>query len=96
VEAFIKSAHVSIDKKIALKDVTFSNSVVEGNFRIMKQSYFRRRSILSHTIVQEMDFFVNDYNYKRPHYIHELPTIKKKHSKIKKKHTCQVFGSAIF
>jgi len=74
VESFIKSSHVSIDKKIALKDVTFSNSIIEGNFRIMKQSYFRKRQILSETIVQEMDFFVDDYNNHRPHYVHEIYT----------------------
>lgn len=74
VSQFIKQSHVSIEKKIALKDVTFSNSVVEGNFRIMKQSYFRKRTILSDTIEKEMDFFVDDYNNHRPHYIHEIYT----------------------
>lgn len=74
IESFIKSSHVSIDKKVALKDVTFSNSVVEGNFRIMKQSYFRRRTILSDTIEKEMDYFVDDYNNHRPHYVHEIYT----------------------
>ncbi len=79
VEDFIRSSHVAIDKKIALKDVTFSNSVVEGNFRIMKQSYFRKRSILSNTIVKEMDFFVEDYNNHRPHYIHQIYTPREIH-----------------
>lgn len=74
IESFIQASHVSIDKKIALKDVTFSNSIVEGNFRIMKQSYFKKRIIFSNTIVREMDFFVQDYNDHRPHYIHEIYT----------------------
>jgi len=80
VESFIKSSHVAIDKKVALKDVTFSNSVVEGNFRIMKQSYFRRRTILSTTAVSEMDYFVNDYNNHRPHYQHEFYTPSEVHN----------------
>jgi len=74
IESFIRDSHVSIDKKVALKDVTFSNSVVEGNFRIMKQSYFRKRSILSSTIEKEMEFFVRDYNTMRPHYEHKIYT----------------------
>lgn len=78
---FINASHVAIDKKIALKDVTFSNSVVEGNFRIMKQSYFRRRTIISDTIGKEMDFLVKDYNNHRPHYTHEIYTPSEIHAK---------------
>ena len=80
VADFIKSSHVAIDKKVALKDVTFSNSIVEGNFRIMKQSYFRRRTIIADTMVKEMDFFVEDYNNHRPHYEHEIYTPAEIHS----------------
>jgi hypothetical protein len=40
----------------------------------MKQSYFRKRTILSSTMVKEMDFFVKDYNELRPHYEHEIYT----------------------
>ena len=74
IDSFIKSSHVAIDKKVALKDIIFSNSVVEGNFRIMKQSYFRKRTILAETMVAEMEYFVNDYNNHRPHYQHEFYT----------------------
>ena len=47
----------------------------------MKQSYFRRRTILSDTIEKEMDFFVRDYNEHRPHYVHEIYTPSEIHSK---------------
>lgn len=74
IHDFIKNCHINIDKKIALKDVTFSNSVIEGTYRIMKSSYFRNKQILSTTIEQEIEFFVNDYNNNRPHYIHKIYT----------------------
>ena len=60
--------------KIALKEVHFSNSIVEGTFKIMKQSYFKYRDILSDAIKKEVDFFVQDYNEIRPHYEHGIFT----------------------
>jgi len=57
-----------------LKDVTFSNSVIEGTYRIMKSSYFRKKQILSSNIEQELEFFIDDYNNNRPHYIHKIYT----------------------
>jgi len=73
----------AIDKQfgVDLKDVTFSNSIVEGNFLIMKQSYFRKRTILSNTISKVMDFFVEDYNSHRPHFAHEIYTPSEIHLK---------------
>ena len=74
IHDFIKSCHVNIDKKIALRDVVFSNSIVEAPYRILKSRYFQNRPILSTTIKQELDFFVEDYNNNRPHYAHVLYT----------------------
>ena len=74
IQEFIKSCHVNIKKKIALRDVMFSNSIVEAPYRILKSRYFQNRPILSTTIKQEMEFFVNDYNNHRPHYAHILYT----------------------
>ncbi len=74
IHDFIKSCHVNIDKKIALRDVVFSNSIVEAPYRILKSRYFQNRPILSTTIQQELDFFVEDYNNNRPHYAHVLYT----------------------
>uniref|UniRef100_UPI003F6CBF8F integrase catalytic domain-containing protein n=1 Tax=Polaribacter sp. TaxID=1920175 RepID=UPI003F6CBF8F len=61
IHEFIKNQQVQITKKIALKDVKFSNSIIEGTYRILKSKYFQDRPILSTSINQEVDFFVNDY-----------------------------------
>ncbi|MEQ9262025.1 MAG: DDE-type integrase/transposase/recombinase [Owenweeksia sp.] len=74
IHDFIRSCHVNIKKKIALRDVMFSNSIVEAPYRILKSGYFQNRPILSTTIKQEMEFFVHDYNNNRPHYAHMLYT----------------------
>ncbi len=73
-KAFVAFISVNIEKKIALRDVVFSNSIVEAPYRILKSRYFQNRPILSTTIQQELDFFVNDYNNNRPHYAHILYT----------------------
>ncbi len=74
VANFIKSCEVSIQKKIALKDVTFSNSIVEGPYKIMKSYYFRKKEIYASTIKDELDFFVHDYNYNKPCHKHRYFT----------------------
>ena len=74
IAEFIKNCHVNINKKIALKDVTFSNSVVEGPYKIMKTYYFRTKEILSTTIYEELKFFIEDYNYNRPCHKHKIYT----------------------
>ncbi len=74
VNDFIKNQQVKINKKIALKDVTFSNSIIEGTYRILKSKYFQDRPIISTTIEREVDFFVYDYNNVRPHYEHKIYT----------------------
>ena len=57
IKGYIQRAHVDIRMKIALKEVHFSNSIVEGTFKIMKQSYFKYRDILSDAIKKEVDFY---------------------------------------
>jgi len=74
VADFIKDCEISINKKIALKDVTFSNSIVEGPYKIMKSYYFRRKDIYASTIEAEVDFFISDYNYKKPCHKHKYFT----------------------
>ena len=41
IHEIIKNCKVGIDKKIALKDVLFSNSLSESNNRIIKQTYLK-------------------------------------------------------
>jgi len=74
IHEFIKSSHVEIDKKIALKDIVFSNSIVEGPYKIMKFLYFNGKQILSTTLKHELDFFIQDYNYNRPLGYHKIYT----------------------
>lgn len=71
---FIKNCHISINKKIALRDVTFSNSIVEGPYKIMKSYYFRTKDISSFSIKNELENFITDYNYHRPCYKHRIYT----------------------
>jgi transposase InsO family protein len=74
VHDFIRNAHIDIDKKIALKDVTYSNNMVENPFKTMKSKYFRGKEIFESTFAQELHHFVQDFNSERPHYAHELYT----------------------
>ncbi|MXS72122.1 DDE-type integrase/transposase/recombinase [Flavobacteriaceae bacterium W22] len=80
ITEFIKNCHVNISKKIALKDVTFSNSIVEGPYKIMKSYYFRSKEILSTTIYPELKFFIEDYNNNRPCYKHKIYTPNEVHN----------------
>lgn len=74
VQNFIRHCGVTINKKIALKDVTFSNSMIEGSFKILKKFLRSRGEIHSCNIRQELEFFIKDYNYIRPHYQHQIYT----------------------
>ncbi len=74
VAEFIRNCEVSINKKIALKDVTFSNSIVEGPYKIMKSYYFRKQEIYASDIQEKVDFFVTDYNYNKPCHKHRYFT----------------------
>ena len=65
---------VNIQLKIAKRDVSYSNSIIEGNFKILKQFLRKRGEIFSHTFHKEIDFFVRDYNTIRPHYEHSTYT----------------------
>ena len=72
IHEFIKNQQVQITKKIALKDVKFSNSIIEVTYRILKSKYFKDRPILPSSIKEEVDFFVNDYNNVRSYYEHKI------------------------
>lgn len=74
VHDFIKDCQVNIDKKIALKDVTYSNNMVENPFKTMKSKYFRSKEIFESTFAHELHHFAQDFNSERPHYAHELYT----------------------
>ena len=44
---------VDIHLKIAQKDVVFSNSMIEGNFKILKQHLRKRGEIFANTIIKK-------------------------------------------
>ncbi|WP_299770563.1 DDE-type integrase/transposase/recombinase [uncultured Dokdonia sp.] len=74
VHQFLRECQINIHKKIALKDVTFSNSIVEGPYKIMKSYYFRTKQILSTTIHEELAIFIKNYNDEKPCNKHKIYT----------------------
>ncbi len=74
IRNFIRHCQVTIHKKIALKDVHFSNSVIEGHFQILKKFLRSQSEIHSKDIHNIIEYFVKDYNSIRPHYQHWIHT----------------------
>jgi hypothetical protein len=70
IRNFISHCQVSIHKKVALKDVVFSNSIIERHFQILKKFLRSQDEIHSREIQKVIEFFVKDYNSIRPHYQH--------------------------
>ena len=74
VRNFIRNCQINIHKKIALKDVHFSNSMIEGHFKILKKFLHSRGDVHSRDIHNVIEYFVKDYNSVRPHYQHWIYT----------------------
>lgn len=70
IRNFIRHCQITIHKKVALKDVVFSNSVIEGHFKILKGFLRKTGEVHSRDIHKTIKYFVWDYNQIRPHYIH--------------------------
>ncbi|WP_184182758.1 DDE-type integrase/transposase/recombinase [Chryseobacterium defluvii] len=70
IRNFIRHCQVNIHKKVALKDVLFSNSMIEGHFQILKKFLRCHGEIHSRDFHKIIGFFVKDYNSIRPHYQH--------------------------
>ncbi|MBE2274341.1 MAG: DDE-type integrase/transposase/recombinase [Flavobacteriales bacterium] len=73
IEDFISESQVDITKLVALKDVLYSNSIVEGSFRMLK-SYYLKEGIESEGFPVELALAIEDVNFKRPHYAHLIYT----------------------
>ena len=73
VEDFIKENQINITKLVALKDVVFSNSMVESSFRMMK-TYYLKQGIPEDQFIEELKFSIEDINTRRPHYAHLIYT----------------------
>jgi putative transposase len=68
VDELLKQKPEVLQKIIAQKDITFSNSMVEALNKIVKNNYLRMMGIHSGKRLTEMvDFVVDDYNNLRPH-----------------------------
>ena len=80
INNFIRHCHVGIHKKIALKEVRFSNAIVEGNFKMLKSFLRKRGDIFSNTIHKEINFFVRDHNEHKPFYKYQIHTPDEIHS----------------
>ena len=74
IHNFIRHCKVEIHKKVALKDIIFSNSMIEGSFKILKRFLRQRGSIYSNTIYKEVMFFVKDHNQHKPTYQYQFHT----------------------
>ncbi len=74
ISNFIRHCHVTINKKIAFKDVIFSNSMIEGHFKTLKRHLRTRGDIYSYTIHDEIKRFVKDHNENKPTYKHQIYT----------------------
>jgi hypothetical protein len=77
LNAFLsETKEVHFTKIRALKDIQFSNSAVEAIHRIIKGRYLQNRRFESleglHSFIQ---WAVEDYNRKRPHYKHTPLTL---------------------
>ena len=71
MKAFIKNANVNIEHQIALRDIVFSNSMIEATYRVLKYSYLYDMEIANgKELNSALKFYFDDYD-NRPHYIHK-------------------------
>jgi hypothetical protein len=64
-----------IKHMIALKDIDYSNNMIERFFRIMKSNYLYMTDIENGAILYDkVKYLMYEYNYLRPHYSHKLLT----------------------
>jgi len=75
IEQYIKASHVDIDKKVALRDIEQSNSMVEASNKILKHRYLFRKDIHNYTeLIEHLNEAIFEFNNQRPHYALELYT----------------------
>lgn len=74
INNFMRHCQVKINKKIALKQVRFSNSVIEANFKMLKAFLRKRGEILAYNMHKEIAFFVKDHNSHKPYYRYQIHT----------------------
>jgi putative transposase len=68
MESFIMSDEISLRKLIAQKDITFSNSIIEAQNKLIKYSYLFKQDFRDiHELRKGLEWIVIDYNHNRPH-----------------------------
>lgn len=68
MDRFIENSKINIHKLIALRDIHFSNSLVEAHFSLIKYNYLYRMKINSlHDLDKALEFIEHDFNTIRPH-----------------------------
>lgn len=91
IHDFIKNCKIGIHKKIALKDVNFSNSLIEGNNRILKQTYLKNKELTQGDLPNFIEKSVCEYNSEKHHYSHKIYTPDEIHDKPELKNMKLVF-----
>ncbi|MDH5382806.1 MAG: integrase core domain-containing protein [Cyclobacteriaceae bacterium] len=68
VENFINSAEVDITKSVALKDIVFSNSMVEATNKLLKYRYLFPKDVQDGEQLRNvLEKSIDDFNNIRPH-----------------------------
>lgn len=52
----------------------FSNSLIEGNNRILKQCYLKDKKLTKEELPNYIAESIKEYNYEKPHYPHKIYT----------------------
>lgn len=68
METFIRSDKISLRKLIAQKDITFSNSVIEAQNKLIRYCYLFKQDFRDiHGLRKGVEWIIIDYNHDRPH-----------------------------
>ena len=68
IDCFINSTEVDMKKSVALKDIVFSNSMVEAANKLLKYRYLFPENIADGTQLKiALEKSINDFNEIRPH-----------------------------
>ena len=68
IDNFINQSEINIQKLVALRDIDYSNSMVEAVNKIAKYQYlFPKHPQNLQELLELLSYFVNDYNNIRPH-----------------------------
>jgi len=63
MNSFIEEDQINIHKLIALRDIDFSNSLIEAHFSIIKYRYLYQMNIENkNQLIKAMEFLVHDFN----------------------------------